>query len=151
MEEKIATSYDMTARIKYGTLCLVGSVLCFFVDFTLMLATYREYHFRGDLAYAFGFAVIILSILGTILILIAYNFIKGKVQKQPISNSVLIFASLVLFALASFVFLLTFIFGEMPLTLGGLKAISFGSIVGFALLWHVYKRRKSQTTEKLNN
>lgn len=137
--------YNRPTQIKYGTLCLGGSALCFAIVFLMISGLIRRENFPDrDLIMV---AITILSTLGIILILLSYNFFQGKVQKLPLSSPVIIFVSLFFILMATSEIIFVYIVRIVPPTAQSGKIIGGGYAMGFSGFWHLYKRKKRETRE----
>jgi hypothetical protein len=86
------------------------------------------------------FLIVFTLAMGTILLLLAYKFLFGNIERQHISISILTFAS-VFFIVISVILLVSYISKGMPKGEGYIKAIGGGLVIGGIGLWSACKRK----------
>src|ERR1700690_309640 len=92
-----------------------------------------------------------ITIMGTILLLLSYQFFSGKVGRQHISTPILIFASAFFILIATYIALLVFVFKTMQPGTQASRAIGGGFAIGGLGLWFAYKRRSGISKKQINN
>lgn len=118
-----------------GLMFLVPGILLFGAQFVLFLEKKELPDFPMTLLIVFTLA------MGTILLLLAYKFLFGNIEKQHFSISILTFASAFFIAI-SIVILISYISNGMPEGEGYMKAIAAGFVIGSIGLWSAYKRKR---------
>ena len=92
-----------------------------------------------------AFIIVFTLSIGIILLLLAYKFIFGNLEKQHISTPILTFVSICFIAMSTFVALGAYVFKTMPTTGRG---IGGGFAIGCFGLWFAYKRKRETSNKE---
>jgi divalent metal cation (Fe/Co/Zn/Cd) transporter len=87
----------------------------------------------------FAFIIVFTLAIGTILLLLAYKFLFGNIEKQRISTPILTLLSLWFIGLGTAGAVLMFVFNAVP---GAGRGVGAALSLGAIGLWFAYKRKR---------
>jgi len=89
-----------------------------------------------------AFIIVFTLAIGTILLLLAYKFIFGNIEKQHISTPILTLVSICFVAMSTVIAITAYVFKAMPTGYQTGRGVGGGFAIGCLGLWFAYKRKR---------
>lgn len=96
----------------------------------------------------FAFIIAFTLSIGTILLLLAYKFIFGNIEKQHVSTPILTFVSIFFVAISVVIALTAYVFKAMPTGYQTGRGVGGGFAIGCLGLWFAYKRKRGASNQE---
>jgi len=96
----------------------------------------------------FAFIIVFTLTIGTILLLLAYKFVFGNIEKQHVSTPILTFVSISFVAMSTIIAVTAYVFKAMPTGYQTGKGIGGGFAIGCLGLWFAYKRKRGASNHE---
>lgn len=96
----------------------------------------------------FAFIILFTLAIGTILLLLAYKFIFGNIEKQHISTPILTFVSICFVSMSTIIAITAYVFKAMPTGYQTGRGIAGGFAIGCLGLWFAYKRKRGASNQE---
>lgn len=96
----------------------------------------------------FAFIIVFTLSIGTILLLLAYKFVFGNIEKQHVSTPILTIVSAFFVAMSIVIALTADVFKAMPTGYQTARGIGGGFAIGCLGLWFAYKRKRGASNQE---